>query len=224
MKSYFHKLANNGFAVVPGVVPPKVIDGLIAALGPAPHAIRNLIEVVPAAASLVRRTEVRGLMEEVLGPGAFVVRALLFDKVPGANWKVPWHQDMTIAVDRRRDVAGFGPWSEKAGIAHVQPPTDLLERMISLRIHLDGSGPGNGPLRVFPGSHRCGRLAPPAIEEWRAREAEVILSADRGGVIAMRPLLLHASSASERPGHRRVIHLECAAESLHGGLEWHGRW
>jgi hypothetical protein len=38
----------------------------------------------------------------------------------------------------------------------------------------------------------------------------------------MRPLLLHASASARVPGHRRVIHLEYAAESLPDGLEWYG--
>ncbi len=37
----------------------------------------------------------------------------------------------------------------------------------------------------------------------------------------MRPLLLHASASGTNPGHRRVIHLEYAAVSLPGGLEWY---
>ena len=135
-----------------------------------------------------------------------------------------WHQDLTIAVRERREVAGFGPWSTKAGIPHVQPPAEVLERKVTLRIHLDRCGPDNGPLRVVPGSHRGGRLDAAAIADHRQRVAEVSCLVDRGGVVILRPLLLHASSAALRPGHRRVIHLECAAEDLPGGLEWHGRW
>ncbi len=107
---------------------------------------------------------VRGLVEPVVGGGAFAVRATLFDKTPEANWKVPWHQDLTIAVAQRIDTPGFTAWSVKDGVYHVQPPSGILEGMLAVRIHLDDCGEDNGPLRVIPGSHRHGRLADDQIE------------------------------------------------------------
>jgi ectoine hydroxylase-related dioxygenase (phytanoyl-CoA dioxygenase family) len=148
------------------------------------------------------------------------VRGILFDKLPEANWKVPWHQDLSIAVRGRVDVAGFGPWSVKAGVPHVQPPLPLLENMLALRLHLDDCDAANGPLRVIPRSHTGGRLSPTAIRAWRSQQAAVACLVPRGGALLMRPLLLHASSPALRPGHRRVIHLEFAAEGLPGGLQW----
>lgn len=213
----------DGYAIAPSVVPDELIAAVTDALGPAPHAIRELISAVPRVADLADHPEVRSLAEAVLGPGAFVARALFFDKTPGANWKVAWHQDGTIAVRERREVAGFGPWSVKADIPHVRAPADLLGRMLALRVHLDPCGPGNGPLRVLPGTHRSGWLEPKAIAESRGRVPEVACLAERGGVVAMRPLLLHASSPADRPGHRRVVHLEFAADDLPGGLQWHAR-
>lgn len=62
-----------------------------------------------------------------MGPACFAVRALLFDKTPEANWKVVWHQDITIAVRVRAEVAGFATWSEKGGVPHVQAPVELLQ-------------------------------------------------------------------------------------------------
>lgn len=221
---FLRDLHEDGVALIPGVIDDSEADRLIEALGETPPALRNLMEAVPEIAALARSEAVRRLAEAVLGPGCFAVRGLFFDKTPGANWKVAWHQDLTIAVRARRDVAGFGPWSEKAGVAHVQPPAGLLARMLTLRLHLDACGPENGPLRVVPGSHAAGRLDAEGIAEWRGRHAERVLAVGRGGAVAMRPLVLHASSPSERPRHRRVVHLEFAAEELPGGLEWHGRW
>jgi ectoine hydroxylase-related dioxygenase (phytanoyl-CoA dioxygenase family) len=148
------------------------------------------------------------------------VRTLLFDKQPGANWKVTWHQDLTIAVKERRDVDGFGPWSIKDGIPHVQPPAELLARMITLRVHLDDCFAENGALRILPGTHQSGRLSPADISDTRARVDEIVCEVPRGGVLVMRPLLLHASSAAVSPRHRRVLHLEFAAEDLPEGLAW----
>ena len=72
------------------------------------------------------------------------MRGLYFDKLPEANWKVPWHQDLSIAVRARLDVEGFGPWTEKAGVLHAQAPAAVLERMLAVRVHLDDCGRENG--------------------------------------------------------------------------------
>jgi hypothetical protein len=60
-----------------------------------------------------------------------------------------------------------------------------------------------------------------AIADMRERIAEATCTVGAGGVVLMRPLLLHASSPATVAGHRRVIHLEFAAADLPGGLEWH---
>ena len=224
-----------GFALLPDVVDEGRVRALLAALDEAEdaagvrrresvYAIRNLLEAVPAVAELARDPAIRGLVEPVLGPGAFAVRGILFDKTPDANWKVTWHQDLTIAVRERREVAGFGPWSEKAGVVHVQPPAEVLERMVTVRLHLDPCGPENGPVQLIPGSHSAGRLSAGEVQRWRAEVAPVSACTGAGGVLLMRPLALHASSPATVPAHRRVIHLEFAAGELPGGLEWHGRW
>ncbi len=213
-----------GFAIVAEVVPSETIDRLIAALAEAPHAVRNLIANVPEVADLCRSRPIRQLAQSILGPDGFAVRGIFFDKTPETNWKVAWHQDLTIAVRERIEVEGFGPWSEKAGIVHVQPPEAVLQRMVTLRVHLDPCGVDNGPLRVIAGSHEGGKLDANAISRIRETSTETACLVDRGGVVIMRPLLLHASSPAKLPAHRRVIHLEFAAEALPGGLEWHGRW
>ena len=181
---------------------------------------RGLASAVGEIAKLAALPALRGLASDVLGCEAFAVRTLFFDKNPAANWKVAWHQDLTIAVCERHDVIGFGPWSVKAGIPHVQPPVGVLERMITLRLHLDDCDATNGALRVLPGSHRAGRLPQEAIQTWRERAGEVTCAVPRRGVLLMRPLLLHASAPAVQPHHRRVVHLEFAAADLPDGLEW----
>lgn len=186
-------------------------------------AIRNLLELVPDVAELARSGAVRGLAEQVLGTGCYAVRGILFDKTPETNWKVAWHQDLTIAVRERREVDGFGPWSEKAGVVSVQPTVSVLENMVTIRIHLDSCGPDNGPVRVLPGSHQSGRLSPAQIEDWCRRVPAVLTIAPAGSALVMRPLLLHASSRATKPAHRRVIHLDYAGAELPGELEWNTR-
>jgi hypothetical protein len=221
----------DGYAIRPGVVDAGRVTALLEALervraGIAmqerggPYAIRNLLEVVPETRGLAELPALRALVEPILGPQAFVARGLLFDKIPSANWKVPWHQDRTIAVCGRIEVPGFGPWSRKAGTLHVQPPVTILEQMLSLRVHLDDCDAENGPVLVLPGSHRQGRLSAEAIRAWKEKCAAVRCAVPRGGVLLMRPLLLHASQPARVPGHRRVIHLEFASAPLPGGLQW----
>jgi ectoine hydroxylase-related dioxygenase (phytanoyl-CoA dioxygenase family) len=148
------------------------------------------------------------------------VRGLLFNNVAEANWAVPWHQDLTIAVRERREAPGFGPWSVKDSVVHVQPPDEVIARMLAVRIHLDDTDAENGALRVIPGSHREGRLSPEAIGRWTTSREAVTIEALAGSVLLMRPHLLHASSAAKSPGQRRVIHLEYAAGELPHGLQW----
>jgi ectoine hydroxylase-related dioxygenase (phytanoyl-CoA dioxygenase family) len=220
---------SDGWAVTPPVVPQLAVDRLVDALAPPATGradrggIRNLLETSPAVRDLASSDAVRSVAEAVLGPHCFAVRAILFDKTPAANWKVIWHQDLTIAVRARAAVPGFGPWSDKAGVPHVQPPVELLERMLAVRVHLDDCGAANGPVRVLPGSHRVGRLSPEAIDHWRASRAAVDCLAERGAILLFRPLILHASSPATAPAHRRVVHIEFAADELPEPLEWHTR-
>lgn len=153
-----------------------------------------------------------------------LVRAILFDKTPGSNWLVPWHQDTTIAVAERpaagAEPEGFGPWSVKDGVVHVRPPAWVLESMVTVRVHLDACGAENGPLRVIPGSHRGGLLGAAEIAERAARGPEAECVCDAGDAVVMRPLLLHASSKARSPGRRRVLHLEFATRPLPAGLRF----
>jgi len=162
----------------------------------------------------------RALVHPILGHKARVVRGILFDKIEAANWKVPWHQDVTIAVSRRTEADGYGPWSKKAGVLHVQPPTEILEKMLSVRIHLDECPQHNGALRVVPGSHRLGKLPATLPDGLIDGRSVVTCAAKVGGVLLMRPLLLHSSSAATLPTHRRIIHFDYASADLPTGVEW----
>jgi hypothetical protein len=181
------------------------------------HGIRDLLQKPPMIAAWSKSEHVLSFLPEGMQP----VRAILFDKTESANWQVAWHQDLTIAVQEKREVPGYGPWSVKDGVVHVQPPIALLESMVTLRLHLDDTPAANGALKVVPGSHRHGRLDANAIAALRHREKEHICEAHAGDVLLMKPLILHASSASVNPGHRRVVHVEYArTELLDSALRW----
>lgn len=183
--------------------------------------LRGLLRLAPSVAMLARSEQISRVLEEVgVGP-ARCVRGIYFDKQRDANWKVAWHQDLTIAVKQRVDVDGFSAWTMKAGIQHVQPPVNILEDMVAVRVHLDDADESNGCLRVIPGSHRHGRLNAEQITRLRKNVKETSCVVKKGDILVMRPLLLHASSIAEQPNHRRVIHLEYASIDLPGGLEWY---
>ncbi|HEX8557204.1 MAG TPA: phytanoyl-CoA dioxygenase family protein [Pyrinomonadaceae bacterium] len=225
------RVRREGFAVVPGVLCGDALGAFersLEAVGAGEgvlrrggvYAIRNLFEALPAARELARAAALRALVEPVLGAGCFAVRATLFDKTAAAPWKVAWHQDLSIAVRARREAEGFGPWTVKAGVVHVQPPARVLEGVLAVRLHLDDCDESNGPLRVLPGSHLCGRLGADEIRRWREGARAVTCVAPRGAALLLRPLLLHSSPTPRAPRRRRVVHVEYAAGPLPYGLEW----
>lgn len=219
-----YSLPRDGFESVERVLSHEELEELRRAVAELPSrlrgGVRNLLRNSETVAAMANSGSVKALADAALGAEAFPVRALLFDKVPEANWKVPWHQDTAIAAAERVETPGFIGWSVKDGVTHVHPPVEILERMVALRIHLDDCGLDNGPLRVLPGSHCHGKLNEAQIEHWRQATAEVICSAAQGDVLVLRPLLLHASSLAKLPSHRRVIHLEYASDALPNGMRW----
>ena len=213
-----------GWAVTEPVVGSDVVAELRDSVAVQAHAgrggARNLLDD-PRIAALAASPTMRQFANAVLGPSCFAVRALFFDKTPNANWKVIWHQDLTVATRERLDLPDYGPWTEKAGVPHVQPPVGVLEQMLAIRLHLDPCNKDNGPVRVLDGTHRLGRLTAEAIDRLRTQQPESVCLAAEGALLAFRPLLLHASSPAAHATHRRVIHIEYAACSLAAPLVWH---
>ena len=147
-------------------------------------------------------------------------KATLFDKSPQSNWLVAWHQDLALPIRSRVDAPGWGPWTDKGGRLYAIAPAEALRKVVALRVHVDDSSAENGPLRVLPGTHRLGRLTEERIAAL-AREVEPVeCTVTSGGVLAMSPLIVHASSKSTSTAPRRVIHLEYACETTFGdGIE-----
>ena len=221
-------LSTAGYQIVEGVLSASATAELIGFVETALKGregrggLRNLLDDSSMLA-LAGSPEMRGLVEPVLGPDHFAVRGLLFDKTADANWKVPWHQDVTIAVRERVDVPGYGPWSVKQGVLHVQPPASVLERMLTVRLHLDSCPEENGALRILPGSHVYGKLGEANISQLAQQAESTVCEVKAGGALLMRPLLVHASSAAAVAGHRRVLHFDFAACELSDELEWNVR-
>ena len=182
---------------------------------PKPFGIRNVL----SCSSDLRKNVEHSLVpiaRKHIGPQAFLVRSTLFDKPSKANWGVPWHQDVTIEVQDRHEVDGFGPWSTKDGLLSVQPPQSILENMVTLRLHFDDTNEENGALLVDPSSHRNGKLR---IEEIVPTNT-ICCDCSAGDILVMRPLLFHASNRSKTTKSRRVLHLDFAVQPLPAPLKW----
>lgn len=219
--AFKQRVEQDGFAIVPTCLDDTTVELLSSQFDGARRPERNLLSV-PSVQALATSRPVREIMEAILGPDCFAVRGIFFNKTRSSNWKVVWHQDLTIAIRERADVSGFGPWTTKAGILHVQPPPEVMGSLLAIRLHLDESGTDNGPLRVLAGSHLRGRLTAEQIGSSN-KETALTCTVPRGGALVMRPLVLHASASCAIPKPRRVIHLEFAAAELPNGLAWHDR-
>jgi hypothetical protein len=217
-------LPEHGTAHHPGAALPLLpaLEQVLAACPPDRAGLR-LHGVSGLAALLAPDTPIGARAAAALGPAARPVRAVLFDKTPGTSWALGWHQDRTVAVRARHDVAGYGPWSVKAGIQHVEPPFAVIDAMVTLRIHLDPVPADNAPLLIAPGSHRLGRVAEADLPAAVARCGTTACLADSGDVWTYATAIIHAAAASAAPhAHRRVLQVDYAAARLAPPLDWLG--
>jgi ectoine hydroxylase-related dioxygenase (phytanoyl-CoA dioxygenase family) len=200
-----------GYWIEPAVLSEKECEQLIAALSNvqrsragARHLMRN-----PAIRGVASDHRLQAIARKALGTEATPFRATLFEKSQERNWLIAWHQDTALPLESFFDAAGWGPWSEKGGIPYAHAPAWALSRVIALRVHLDSSTSENGVLRVVPSSHRFGVLTDDEVFEL-ARGQVVECSVPRGGVLMMRPLLIHSSAKASSANPRRVLHVEYA--------------
>ena len=204
-----------GFGILPSVLAQQDVDDLVEVLSQAnlPRSragVRHAMKLATVAA-MARGSRLLEITQQILGSSAFPFRATLFDKSPTANWLVVWHQDTALPLRERRDTPGWGPWSVKDGVIYAHAPANALSQVLALRVHLDDSTSENGPLRVLPGTHTVGVLTDEALHDLSTRIAVVDCLVPRGGVLAMRPLIVHASSKSQSEAPRRVLHIEYAS-------------
>ena len=178
-----NEVKQDGFAVVSGIMGTAEQQELVCTLGPVSGAGRRGLLALPAVASLARSAWFLDMVRPHLLSEPFPVRAIYFDKSLETNWLVSWHQDLTLALRARAEVSGFGPWSIKDGIPHVQPPVEFLQQMLTVRLHLDDADESNGALRVLPGSHLLGRLSPERIQELRSQQSDVLCAVSAGDAL-----------------------------------------
>lgn len=224
------QFAENGFVLIPDLYTPAEIAAIIALIDKADHhkntfrdkgdlfAIRRFLFEVPGTVPLIFNGCLQALIRQISAESRFVVKGIYFDKPQRSNWYVPYHQDLKIEVDRKTALEGFSHWRSQDARFSVQPTLDILDNIFTIRIHLDDTTEENGALKVIPGSHQKGIYRPETID-W-AQEQECICAVTQGGVMLMRPLLLHCSSRSTNEQRRRVIHIEMASLELPSAVQW----
>lgn len=184
-------------------------------------AIRQFLKEVPGAVDTIFNENLRSVLKVLLGDKYFIIKSIYFDKPKHSNWYVSYHQDLTISVDKRIELNDFDKWTTKHNQFAVQPPLNILENIVTVRIHLDETNENNGALKVIPRSHLKGICRPEAID--RTIEAEASCSVSKGGIMLMKPLLLHSSGRTTNSEQRRVIHIELANLELPPELNWSER-
>ncbi|MCV6624914.1 MAG: phytanoyl-CoA dioxygenase family protein [Cellvibrionaceae bacterium] len=218
-------ILENGYEIVDGLLSQgeiKCIKGELEAVGfPAKvGGIRNAEKKFSTIRELAASKKLVALANNYLPGEASLVRAILFNKTEENNWLVTWHQDKTVAVSDKFEKESWGPWSTKNGVPHVQPPIEVLNQMVTVRIHLDDAGLENGCLKMLPKSHSLGVLDHTVIQEYVKNHDSVTCEASAGSALVMRPLILHSSSKSSNPSQRRVLHLEYSSFKLPAGVTW----
>ncbi|WP_265129765.1 phytanoyl-CoA dioxygenase family protein [Chryseobacterium oranimense] len=223
----------NGFTVIDSVFTDDEIKKIIEVIQNADtsaenfrksddlFAVRQFLKEVPEIKSLVFNDNVKAIIRELFGEKYFVVKSIYFDKPETSNWYVAYHQDLTISVDKKLEMQGFGPWTTKKNQFAVQPPLPVLENIYTIRIHLDDTDENNGALKVVPGSHAKGIYRPETID-WNV-ETEEICKVEKGGIMIMKPLTLHGSNRTTDGRRRRVIHIEFSDMELPEELNWSER-
>lgn len=223
-------LIENGFTTVDNIYSDKEIEQILLTIEHADNdketfrksaelfAIRQFLKEIPETKNLVFNDNLKSVVKQLLGDSYFVVKSVYFDKPETSNWYVSYHQDLTISVDKKIELDNFGPWTAKQNQFSVQPPIDILENIYTIRIHLDHTNENNGALRVIPKSH-LKKIYRPETIDWTT-ETEMTCKVSKGGIMIMKPLILHSSSRTTNNKKRRVIHIEFSNQELPTKLKW----
>lgn len=212
-------MLENGFEIIESFIEENHISSILDELSvlgmpSGTGGIRNADKKLKSVKYYLSSSSLTEYASSYLQSNASLVRAIIFNKTLSNNWLVPWHQDRTVAVSEKFKKMGWGPWSVKDGILHVQPPINVLHQMITFRIHLDDSDENNGCLRVLPKSQYLGLMSQQEIHSYTSESHPKLCGVKCGGAIVMNPLLLHSSSKSNSPNQRRIMHIEFSSYNL----------
>jgi hypothetical protein len=224
------ELLYNGFAIIDNIYTKEEAGKMLYRIGQANtagenfrnstelFAIRQFLKEVPATADIIFNDKLKTILDKLFSGKYFVVKSIYFDKPPSSNWYVAYHQDLTISVDKKLEVKGFEFWTKKQNQFAVQPPLEILQNIVTVRIHLDETDENNGALKVFAKSHLNGVCRPEVMD--RSIGQEVNCNVCEGGIMIMKPLLMHGSGRTTNNKQRRVIHIEFSDVELPKELSW----
>lgn len=181
-------------------------------------AIRQFLKEIPETIPVIFNERLNAIISQLFGKDYFSVKSIYFDKPERSNWFVAYHQDLTISVNKKSHINGYTLWTVKQGRYAVQPPIDIIQNIFTVRIHLDDTDENNGALKVINGSHIKGIYRPETID--LEKEIETICKVPKGGIMIMKPLLMHSSSRTTSNSKRRVIHIEFSNNGLPEDLTW----
>ncbi|CAL2104406.1 Phytanoyl-CoA dioxygenase (PhyH) [Tenacibaculum sp. 190130A14a] len=216
-------LTNQGFSITECIFSNKEIQRLLLLIETSEkeYAIRQLVTKKPEIMDVIFSNEkFKKLYNSICDKEYFLSKAIFFNKPSKSNWFVSMHQDLSVSVSRKFKEDGYTNWTKKNGQLGVIPPTEILDKTITFRIHLDKTDETNGALSVIPKTHSKGIIRVDESFDKSSLGNEELCVVEKGGVMLMNPLLLHASSKSVSAYDRRVIHLEfCNQEIPMGWLE-----
>ncbi len=224
------EIQNNGYSIIEDFFTEKEINNILDTINKVDSrssnfrktkdlfAIRQFLKEVPNVLPLIFNKKFKAIISQYFGENYFVVKSIYFDKPEESNWYVSYHQDLTISVKEKVNIPEYTNWTVKQNQFAVQPPIDILEDMFTIRIHLDDTDELNGSLKVIPGSHNKQILRSTAIN--MDIEKESICKINAGGIMIMKPLLLHSSGKTLNAKKRRVIHIEFCSLRLPKELTW----
>ncbi|MDX1959864.1 MAG: phytanoyl-CoA dioxygenase family protein [Leptospiraceae bacterium] len=233
MKNKNDEIQENGFTFIPEVYSVDEVREIIYLIDNADKtndtfrkssdlfAIRQFLKEIPKSVNLIFNKNLKLIIEEIFGKDYFVVKSIYFDKPEDSNWYVNYHQDLTISVDVKAELEGFSLWTSKQNQFAVQPPIEILKSIFTIRIHLDDTDSENGALKVIPKSHSK-EIYKHNHSDWET-ENEVVCEVSKGGIMIMKPLLLHSSSRTTNNKKRRVIHIEFSNKELPTEVNWSER-
>ena len=205
------QFSRDGYSIVENILSAEDLGKLVTSLEELPRikaGTRNLLSH-SWCKELVDKVKNHATIHPLLPRDAAAVQCTYFRKTEDANWLVAPHQDKVIPVSQRIASPQWNGWSVKEGILYAQPPREILEQLVAVRIHLEPNTERNGPLRIIPGSHISASSPRPEVE----------CTVGEGGAVVMRPLVVHASSKLLQ-GSRRVLHFLFGPRNLPNGAEW----
>ena len=218
------KLEHKGYSILNDVYTSREVRKIKRVLDTSLHlkpkefSVRNVFAINNELPTLLINENLKRIAQAI-SPKAFICKVIYFDKSIQSNWYVTWHQDLTLNLEKKIETPGFYGWTEKRNTFSVCPPENYLHDLFTVRIHLDETTDKNGALQVIPGSHK--KVHTDEEKQMITENTNATLAAvSGGGIMLMKPLILHKSSKNLSQKRRRVLHLEFSTLDLPNGLSF----